>query len=197
MTVSDLSPMVAGSVRMTRWFTLAHGVWAYRADVAVYLGAVVALLVALALHSPPTPWWQTSGLAAAGLLGWTLVEYGLHRFVLHGMAPFRHWHAAHHAMPTALIYTPTVLSAGLFALLVFLPVMHWGGVWPASAWTLGMLVGYLGFTVTHHATHHWRARAGWLRRRKAWHARHHHLHRGCYGVTSGFWDRVFGSADVR
>jgi cyclopropane-fatty-acyl-phospholipid synthase len=32
------------------------------------------------------------GAALAGLLGWSLIEYGVHRFVLHGLAPFRRWY---------------------------------------------------------------------------------------------------------
>ncbi len=43
-------------------------------------------------------------------------------------------------------------------------------------------------------THHWRSDNAWLRRRKRWHALHHHTgHPGFYGVTSPFRDHVFGS----
>lgn len=183
-----------GSPNTLRLFTLEHGVAAYRADFALYTGATVSLLAGLLLGSPPAQWLQTSALVAAGVLGWTAVEYGMHRFVLHGMEPFRRWHAAHHARPTALVFTPTVLSASLIGVLVFLPALLWGSIWPACALTLGVLAGYLAYAVTHHATHHWRARSAWLHRRKGWHARHHHATTGCYGVTSGFWDHVFATA---
>jgi len=69
-----------------------------------------------------------------------------------------------------------------------------GDLWRASALTLGLLTGYLGYAITHHAIHHWRADNAWLKERKYWHALHHHSEQpGCYGVTSSVWDRVFGS----
>jgi cyclopropane-fatty-acyl-phospholipid synthase len=130
----------------------------------------------------------------AGLAGWTLIEYFLHRVLLHGVQPFSGWHAAHHQRPMALIGTPTVLSAALVVVLVFLPVMWLSGVWHACASTAGVLVGYLGYSLMHHAMHHWRTDIAWLRRRKRWHASHHHdATPGCFGVTSGFWDHVFRS----
>jgi cyclopropane-fatty-acyl-phospholipid synthase len=64
---------------------------------------------------------------------------------------------------------------------------------------LGVLVGYLGYSLTHHATHHWPARNAWTRRRKRWHAMHHGAlaQPGYYGVTSGFWDALFGTRPAR
>ena len=54
-------------------------------------------------------------VALAGAATWTFLEYVLHRFVLHGVAPFSDWHRQHHLRPLALICSPTVLSAALFA----------------------------------------------------------------------------------
>jgi len=175
-------------------FTLEHSRTAYRADFMLY-GAAVALLAAFLSWAGPAE--QRFGLVAfalAGLGSWTGIEYALHRFVLHGLQPFSGWHAQHHSRPRALICTPTVLSATLIATLVFVPALALGNVWRASALTLGVLGGYLVYTLTHHATHHWRADHPWLRERKRWHALHHHVDPPvCYGVTSGFWDHVFGS----
>ncbi|MDX5446368.1 MAG: hypothetical protein LPJ87_09975, partial [Zoogloeaceae bacterium] len=36
--------------------------------------------------------WTGSILLIAGLVSWTLLEYLLHRFVLHGRGPFQRWH---------------------------------------------------------------------------------------------------------
>jgi cyclopropane-fatty-acyl-phospholipid synthase len=177
-----------------RLLTLEHGPWAYRADFAFYGAAVAVLAAVLAALAPQAQGLALVAWSAAGLLVWTLVEYLLHRFVLHGLQPFRRWHAAHHDRPTALICAPTLLSAGLILVLVFLPVLWLAGAWPACASTWGLLMGYLAYAVTHHATHHWRADNAWTRRRKHWHAAHHHLATPvCFGVTSGFWDVVFGS----
>ncbi|MEO7129310.1 MAG: sterol desaturase family protein, partial [Rhodoferax sp.] len=120
-------------------------------------------------------------------------EYALHRFVLHGLHPFSDWHAAHHRHPTALICTPTVLSAGLMVSLVFLPALALVDLWHACGLTFGMLSGYLAYTLTHHAMHHGRAARGWLQGRRRCHALHHAAGSGDYGVTSVFWDHVFRS----
>jgi sterol desaturase/sphingolipid hydroxylase (fatty acid hydroxylase superfamily) len=178
--------------------TLEHGNTAYRADFAVYGSAVAGLAGFLLLAAPAGHGLISAAVVALGLVCWTVVEYVLHRFVLHGLAPFKYWHEEHHRRPTALICAPTILSASLIFVLVFLPMLALGGLWRACALTLGLLTGYLLYAITHHATHHWQAQSAWLKRRKRWHALHHHRagRRGGYGVTSGFWDHVFASVPV-
>jgi cyclopropane-fatty-acyl-phospholipid synthase len=177
--------------------TLEHGKLAYRADFLIYTVAVPALAAFLLWTAPSSYWWSALAWALAGLLSWTLIEYALHRFVLHGLQPFRGWHEAHHQRPTALICAPTIFSATLIAVLVFLPAWAIGDLACACSLTLGLLVGYLAYATTHHATHHWRATHSWLKARKRWHALHHHGREpACYGVTSSFWDHVFGSGPL-
>src|ERR1035441_8414894 len=177
-------------------FTIEHGEAAYRADFALYGIAVAALAVFLPVAGPPGLQLQLLALALLGLASWTAIEYAIHRFVLHGLAPFKRWHEEHHQRPTALIGAPTILSASLIFGLVFLPALALGGPWRACALTLGVLTGYLLYAITHHAAHHWHAESAWLKRRKRWHALHHHNagQLGGYGVTSAFWDHVFGTA---
>ncbi|MBC7608494.1 MAG: sterol desaturase family protein [Polaromonas sp.] len=174
---------------------LEHSRAAYAADFVLY-GVAVSLLSGLLVWRAPTGTWPMLGvMAAAGLLSWTLIEYLLHRFVLHGLQPFKRWHAEHHARPTALICAPTLLSAVLFFMLVFLPAFELGNLWVACALTLGVVSGYLAYAITHHAVHHWRGNSPWLKNRKQWHALHHAraAQPGRYGVSSGFWDRVSGT----
>lgn len=174
---------------------LEHSRLAYRADFVLYGAAVVMLAALLLLGTPDTQGIAVAALALLGLCSWTLIEYVFHRFILHGVRPFRRWHAEHHSRPMALICTPTILSATLIAALVFLPALLLGNPWRAGGVTLGVLTGYLLYGITHHATHHWRANLSWLKQRKLWHALHHRAgaRPGCYGVTSSFWDHVFGS----
>lgn len=178
--------------------TMEHGKAAYRADFAAYGGAVFGLAALLVIGAPRGQGLDSALLAALGVASWTIVEYSLHRFVLHGVAPFKRWHEEHHQRPAALICAPTIVSASLIFALVFLPAFVLGGVWNACALTLGLLIGYLSYAITHHATHHWRAESAWLRRRKHWHALHHHGagRKSGYGVTSAFWDHVFASLPV-
>ncbi len=181
-----------------RLFTLEHNAIEFGADLAVQ-GAVVVLLIALLVTAAPGERWPAMlMLFASGLLGWSFIEYALHRFVLHGLAPFRHWHARHHRRPTALIYAPTVLTATSIAVLVFLPAVLLCGLWRGCALTLGVSMGYLAYSLTHHAIHQWHIGSGWLKQRQLWHALHHRPvhHPGHYGVTTTFWDHVFGTTGV-
>lgn len=170
-----------------------HGRKSQLADIALYAAASASLATILTVVAPFGRRSEILALAMLGLAAWTLVEYLLHRFVLHGMAPFKDWHAEHHQRPRALIGTPTVLSAALIASLVFLPALLLSDLWRALALTFGLLTGYLVYAIVHHATHHWRAEYAWTRMLK----RHHALHHGKagmpsrYGVTSPLWDIVF------
>lgn len=186
-------------------FSIEHSPTAYRIDFALYGTAVLALAAGLVWIGPHDRALVLAAWIVAGLVGWSLLEYVLHRFVLHGLRPFSHWHAQHHARPAALIGAPTALSATLITTLIFLPAWRWGDPQSACALTLGLLIGYLGYAVTHHAIHHWRGTSGWLQRRQRWHAMHHQLPApvggraglpgaDCFGVTSRIWDRVLGTA---
>lgn len=180
-------------------FAMEHGTVAYRTDFALYGAAVAALASFLFIGAPQGHSLESLALVGVGLVSWTAIEYLLHRFVLHGLAPFKRWHEEHHQRPRALICAPTILSASLILVLVFLPLLAVGSVWEACAVTLGVLTGYLLYAITHHATHHWPAQSAWLKGRKRWHALHHHDAGGLgrFGVTSALWDHVFRSAAPR
>lgn len=175
--------------------SLEHGSTAYAVDFVMSGIAVAALAVLLMIAGPRDQRLEILALVLLGLASWTLVEYLLHRFILHGLQPFRAWHAEHHRRPRALIGTPAILSASLILILVFLPMLALGDPWHACAMTLGLVTGYFAYTIAHHATHHWRAGTAWTRQRKRAHALHHSPvgEPGCYGVTSAFWDVVFGT----
>lgn len=173
-------------------FSIEHGKAAYWADFGIHGAFVAVLAITLVVFAPRDQWPMLAALLMLGTTAWTLIEYLVHRYVLHGLEPFQSWHEEHHERPTALISTPTLLSVSLVVLLVFLPGLMITNAWRASSFTLGVTVGYFVYALTHHATHHWRARNSWLARRKRWHARHHHM-TACYGVSSSFWDKVFRS----
>jgi len=176
-------------------FKLEHDKVAYRADIALYCITIAALAVYLMSHTPRGVRLQMAALALAGLASWTAIEYAMHRFLLHGLQPFRSWHDRHHQRPKAIIFTPTILSLAWQFALIFIPALFALGLSRACALTAGMLTGYLAYTITHHAVHHGHSDNPWLKRRKRWHAIHHHHtdKPACYGVTTEFWDRVFGS----
>lgn len=175
-----------------------HNPITYALDFVLYGAACLALLGYLWVQAPVGTWVPLAGWTLLGLLAWTALEYALHRFVLHGLPPFSRWHQEHHRRPEALISTPTLLSAALFLGVVYLPARWTLGPWPAATFTLGLLVGYLLYSMVHHAIHHWTLDNAWLRQRKRWHAQHHHVHPvSGYGVTTRFWDALLHTANIR
>jgi len=177
------------------WFKLEHSRFVYRLDFAAYGAAVVGLAIWLALSAAPGSRAALGGCVVVGWLAWTLVEYLLHRFVLHGLPPFSRWHGEHHRRPLALIATPTVWSAGWLLGGVYLPLLWVSDRWYAAALTLGVLAGYLAYGVVHHAIHLGTGRSAWLQRRRRWHQLHHHSRAGgCYGVSGGWWDAIFATS---
>lgn len=175
-------------------FALEHSKLAYWIDFGIYAVFIAGMAIGLPLLAPRSQWFPMGILATTGLAAWSFVEYVIHRFVLHGLEPFISWHARHHERPTALISSPTLLSATSLSALVFAPAALFANRWDAASLTGGVTVGYLAYALCHHGTHHWRARSAWLKERKRWHAIHHRR-RGaeCFGVTTKFWDHVFGS----
>jgi sterol desaturase/sphingolipid hydroxylase (fatty acid hydroxylase superfamily) len=141
------------------------------------------------------------GLAAAGLLVWSLFEYAMHRFLFHWKARFAPLqalafliHGSHHLQPNDRLRNlmPPVVSIpvalciwGIFALLLG----------DAGTWAfLGFMLGYVMYDLTHFACHQLPMRSGLARAIKRHHMRHHHIDENAnYAVTFLFWDRIFGS----
>lgn len=174
--------------------SLEQSALSYYADFVLYPVALAAGLIVL-LRRAPAITWAMPVAAVIGFFAWSLVEYVLHRFVLHGPQPFKRWHQEHHDRPMALIGAPTLGSMALFVLVAYLPLSGVLGGWIALAATLGLAVGYFSYLVVHHGVHHWRARPGtWFAARKREHAIHHMPGiEGSYGVTTPFWDKVFST----
>ncbi len=168
----------------------------YFADFIVYPALLAMLASATLWHAVAgerIDWMLAFGV---GLGCWTLLEYILHRYVLHHARPLRQMHALHHANPAAWIGTPVWVSMCLIGGLVFLPLLGMLRVEIAGGATTGLMLGYLWYVTVHHAAHHRRARPGsYLHRAKQRHAVHHHSRKACnFGVTTALWDIVFGSA---
>jgi sterol desaturase/sphingolipid hydroxylase (fatty acid hydroxylase superfamily) len=133
---------------------------------------------------------------ALGILGWTLTEYGMHRFMAHHGKPrgrFGREHLAHHAQPST--FTPTRVK-----IMLAIPIASgvFGGAFLAvgpmlgTAFSVGFLGAYFGYEVLHWSLHVFRPRTAYGR----WARRHHLTHhfentRSNHGVTSPLWDHVF------
>jgi sterol desaturase/sphingolipid hydroxylase (fatty acid hydroxylase superfamily) len=156
---------------------------------------LIATLFAFRSSMPPQPltWAIVYG---AGLMAWTLFEYVLHRVLFHHAPVLSEIHDRHHQSPQELIGTPAWASAIVGLLAVASPACVALGFDLGTAATAGLVTGYLWYVFVHYATHHWQLRRNsYLYRARMRHARHHHFSQsGNFGVTTAFWDHVFGTA---
>jgi len=166
--------------------------------VAVYAPAIALLLA----HSVPALGWRAMAWVVAGIVVWTLLEYGLHRVVFHWPARSA-WgrrlvfliHGCHHADPEdplRAVMPPVVSVPVALALYGVLALVLAGAARDAAF--AGLLLGYLHYDLTHWACHQAPMAGPWGRRLKRHHLRHHYVRaEGNYGVSTPFWDMVFGS----
>lgn len=161
---------------------------------------VVALLSAWA--GPRAGWASAAGWFAAGLVAWTLVEYGLHR-LMHVRTPWRRFrnfqefaHLRHHREPDDLPRSLVTLRGSIPLSLLFfgLALLVFRSLVPAVLFHAGLTAGYVFYEFVHFATHaRWRIPGlDWLQR---YHALHHARQwNRTFGVTCPVWDYVFGTA---
>ena len=176
------------------------------AVLVVWLPIVAAFLALAILRSPYSgfPWQIIAGFIG-GLAFWTLAEYSLHRFLFHHHAKSE-WgkrinfmfHGIHHAQPmvkTRLVMPPIVsIPLGLIFIgiywLVFAVIA--GNSWWLFPCFAGTALGYVGYDMTHYATHHFNLKNPWFKWVRAHHMKHHvQTPDARFGVTSNVWDMVF------
>lgn len=133
-----------------------------------------------------------------GIVVWTLTEYLLHRFLGHehkGKNFFKAEHGQHHAKYN--YFAPAhkkALMAVLVAVAMYLLIQAIVSSSIALAFLSGFLGMYLLYEVTHYRFHIRKPVAKpFIILRK--HHFYHHFHnpKANHGVTSRFWDRVFGT----
>ncbi|KAK6430221.1 fatty acid alpha-hydroxylase [Oleoguttula sp. CCFEE 5521] len=149
---------------------------------------------------------QTISYWMLGLCLWTLVEYGLHRCLFHvdhympdnRFAITAHFllHGIHHYLPMdrlRLVMPPTMFVA---LALPFWKLAHtvFAYDWYAAVTVFcGGIFGYIVYDCTHYFLHH-KNLPSYYREIKKYHLQHHFAdYENGFGVTSRFWDRIFGT----
>jgi sterol desaturase/sphingolipid hydroxylase (fatty acid hydroxylase superfamily) len=143
---------------------------------------------------------------AAGLLSWGLVEYSIHRWVLHreppkdsAGVPGNRTHLAHHADPNALDRLNVQLSESLPVCVVYF-IIAWAstGDWRSTVFAYdGLMLGYFFYEYLDYQAHHGAARGRVVRYFRRYHLQHHHYDaRVRFGVTSPLFDYLFGTFHV-
>ena len=141
-------------------------------------------------------------LIPAGVLVWSLLEYGLHRVVFHWnpKSPtvrkvVRQFHLLHHAEPQR---KDQILVRARFSIPMSLAILaSLYAITESEIQTVGLMAGiwtgFLYYEWVHYGVHTSSSDLG-----LATHRRRHFLHhfvddKSCYGVTSPIWDRILGT----
>ncbi|CAI4230202.1 unnamed protein product [Auanema sp. JU1783] len=147
-------------------------------------------------------------LFSIGILGWTLLEYSLHRFVFHWKpnpdSPNQlvfHFlmHGLHHKTPMdgdRLVFppTPAAIIIGFFYL-IYSSILPWAVF---CAFGSGKLFGYVCYDVIHYYLHHGRPQPLTnMHFRKVYHHNHHFKDFDLgFGISSSLWDYVFDTVGL-
>ena len=159
------------------------------------LAAALAFLV-LGLHRFSGPRVVAGGVVIVGFMSSGLLEYVVHRWLLHGPPSMAsRGHAQHHAEPRTLISTPLlVIMAGALVIWGLLGLVLTAGI--AALLVFGLYAGYNYFALVHHWQHHRGkelASVAYLRRLERLHHLHHHRQIVNFGISTTMWDRLFGT----
>jgi 4-hydroxysphinganine ceramide fatty acyl 2-hydroxylase len=152
--------------------------------------------LAVGLHRFVGAWSLAGGVILLGFVSFSLLEYAVHRWILHGPSSVAmRGHARHHAAPTALVATPlfVVIAISLVTWKLISLVSPSGS---AALLVFGLYAGYNHFALFHHWEHHHRfdvACGTYWRRLDQLHHVHHQRPGVNFGVSTAIWDRVFGT----
>jgi sterol desaturase/sphingolipid hydroxylase (fatty acid hydroxylase superfamily) len=186
--------------------TLKELVIAYVQYPAIIAYALLALIAVGFYFREPAPILPTLAAIVLAASVYPLVWYALHRWVLHSRwmfkipplaATWKRIHYDHHQDPNHLevlfgaLYT-TLPTIGLVTLPLGYAIAGPGGAWVAFA--TGLLTTCL-YEFCHCIQHlAYKPRSRWLAEIKKRHMAHHfHDETGNFGITTFFWDRLFGT----
>ncbi|MCJ1403631.1 fatty acid alpha-hydroxylase [Xylographa trunciseda] len=156
------------------------------------------------MNLPNTFAWAAYWILGLGI--WTLVEYVLHRGLFHvdyylpdnrvGITVHFLLHGIHHYLPMdklRLVMPPTLFIALATPFWKLAHAVFFYNWYVATAVFCGGIFGYVCYDLTHYFLHH-RTLPSYYRELKKYHLQHHFAdYENGFGVTSRFWDRVFGT----
>ena len=136
-----------------------------------------------------------------GVSSWTLLEYILHRYILHynakskvGQAIVNRLHQFHHGTPSddSQVCMPLLLTLPIW-ITVWVLILAFGGNFEGAAqYVSGLALMMTIYDITHYSTHYMKPTNALLKYLKKYHMDHHFLGENRkFGVTSPFWDLVF------
>lgn len=173
----------------------------YTVPLFIYVPVILAMLL-LSIFYYNISALNITILSIGGVAAWTLAEYLLHRFIFHYNAKSEFgkkihfiFHGVHHDYPSdskRLVMPPSVsMPLAVLFFFVFRLIFGEALMMPFFA---GFILGYLFYDITHYAIHHFNMHSDFWLKIKNHHMKHHYQdeYKG-YGVSSPFWDVIFGT----
>jgi len=159
-----------------------------------------ALLYWSATHTTLSP-GTTILMFAIGAVSFSLVEYLIHRYLFHMSAETESrakaqytMHGVHHEFPKdkKRLAMPPLLSITLSTILLLVFRLILGDL--VFSFLPGFLIGYAAYLSIHYMVHAYQPPRNFFKVLWVNHAVHHYKNgEGVYGVSSPFWDYVFGT----
>jgi sterol desaturase/sphingolipid hydroxylase (fatty acid hydroxylase superfamily) len=179
------------------WFGFFHpalplALWGPAAITCIAWGAV----------SHSLDWSATAAIGAAALGLWSLIEYLLHRFLLHPSGRLKflsQWaqfaHGVHHDAQDEAVHTLVPPVNAMLILMPFLALFYWlVPEWALAVFIGFFLAGYLAYEYIHYTLHQSDPKSHLGKAIRRHHLTHHaHGNAGNFGVSTPLWDYLLGT----
>lgn len=200
-TLKDFTPQKEGSANLFKSKTLdlltRTSPWIILPLDFVLIFAILYIGIQFLDVKILTHWW----LYPLGIFTWTLLEYIMHRFAFHfnsksesGKKAVYAIHLIHHHYPNddQRLFQPPLVNILLAIVFLGLGYLLIGA--KSFVFIPGLINGYVLYSFLHYSMHTFKPPFKFLQ--PLW--RHHHLHHHrfqekAFGVSSPFWDYVFGT----
>lgn len=200
-TLHDFTPQKQGSANLFKSRTLdlltRTSPWIILPLDFALIGIILFIGIKYLQVDMAKTWW----LYPLGIFSWTFIEYVMHRFAFHfesksesGKKAVYAIHLIHHHYPNddQRLFQPPLVNVLLAVILLAVAYLAMGN--GAFVFIPGIINGYILYSFVHYSIHTFKAPFKFLQ--PLW--RHHHLHHHrfqtkAFGVSSPFWDMIFGT----
>jgi hypothetical protein len=175
--------------------------WKHLAPVYFYTALAVCLIAITRAEN--VSWSQNFLFIIAGVFTWTLIEYGLHRFIFHytarsdfGRKLLYAAHLSHHQNPRAInrLFSGLVISLPVATAYLLVAWIATGSLHATTYMFTGLTAGYFCYEWLHFQAHHRRPQLRVFKYLQKYHLLHHHETLELrFGVTSPLFDLVLGT----
>lgn len=188
-----LQTSMSGFDIMRQLESISRRRWNYWVGISIEGTMAVAVIafVWVNMFSAPRYLILVPLLVILGVIIQSFVEYGVHRWIYHGVLASRQaGHAEHHQHPRSLLALPWYLTIALTVAASSVYYLLFGDIVLAAAASAGGLIQYFVYGLLHHSYHHQNFHNRHWRNLRTRHGLHHSFVDCNFGGSTRFWDLV-------